>query len=84
MAKFLDLKELVEFDLGVSPQILEAKGVAGKFFRNKGLVFWRWEASPVLGMGGFDFLQLNTKPNYNIEPRSGRGWNAVRGDRTRR
>ena len=84
MAKFLDLKELVEFDLGVSPQILEAKGVAGKLFRNKGLAFWRWEASPVLGMGGFDFLQLNTKPNYNIRAPFRPGWNAVRGDRIRR
>jgi hypothetical protein len=69
LAKFLDLKELGRFNPGVSPQILEVKAVAGKFFRNKGLGFWRWEANAVLGMDCFDFSQLNTNSNYNIRVR---------------
>jgi len=35
--KLLILKELVHFDLRASRQILEAKGVAGKFFQDKDL-----------------------------------------------
>jgi hypothetical protein len=35
--KLLILKELVHFDLRASRQIIEAKGVAGKFFQDKDL-----------------------------------------------
>jgi hypothetical protein len=37
LVKLLILKELVHFDLRASRQILEGKGVAGKFFQNKDL-----------------------------------------------
>jgi hypothetical protein len=35
--KLLILKRLLHFDLRASRQILEAKGVAGKFFQDKDL-----------------------------------------------
>ena len=49
--KLLILKELVHFDLRSSPQIIEGKGVAGKFFQNKdlaGVVFAIESACPCL------------------------------------
>jgi hypothetical protein len=50
LAKFLVLRELGGFDLRVSAQNLESKGLMRKFLRNKGLRFWRCGINTGMGV----------------------------------